>query len=75
MDYGLWYLRSNDFSLHAYIDVDWAGCVDDMKSNCCDAFVLGDRLVSWHSKKQESISLSTLEAKYIAAVSCCTQLL
>ena len=36
---------------------------------------MGNNLVSWMSKKQNSISLSTTEAKYIAADSCCTQLL
>ena len=32
-------------------------------------------MVSWYSKKQNSISLSTVEAEYIAAGSCCTQLM
>jgi len=36
---------------------------------------MGSRLVSWFSKKQSSIALSTAEAEYVAATSCCTQLL
>jgi hypothetical protein len=36
---------------------------------------LGECLVSWLSKKQSSISLSTTEAEYIAVASCCTQVL
>lgn len=36
---------------------------------------LGERLVAWHSKKQDSVSLSTAEAECIAAATCCTQVL
>ena len=36
---------------------------------------MGPRLVSWFSKKQSSIALSTVESEYVAAASCCTQLL
>jgi hypothetical protein len=38
-------------------------------------FYLGDCLVSWLSKKQSSVSLSTTEAEYIATTTCCTQVL
>ena len=56
-------------------DADWAGTTDDRKSTSGGCFYLGNNLVSWHSKKQNSISLSTAEAEYIAAGSCCAQLL
>jgi hypothetical protein len=49
--------------------------VDERKSTSGGAFFLGDSLVSWLSKKQGSISLSTIEAEYIAVSTCCTQLL
>lgn len=75
MGYGLWYPKGNDFILTAYTDVDWGGPVDDRKSTSGGAFFLGNCLVSWHSKKQASISLSTAEAEYIDAMSCCTQVL
>jgi hypothetical protein len=74
-DFGLWYPRNADLTLHAYTDADWAGSVDDRKSTSGGAFYMGPRLVSWFSKKQSSIALSTAEAEYVAAASCCTQLL
>lgn len=73
MNYGLWYPKGRDFILISNLDVDWVGCVNDKKSNSRGVFYLNDRLVAWHSKKQESISLSIVEAKYIIAASCCTQ--
>jgi hypothetical protein len=51
----------------AYTDADWAGSIDDRRSTSGATFYLGDCLVSWLSKKQSSISLSTTEAEYIAA--------
>jgi hypothetical protein len=74
-DYGLWYPKGNDLSLVAYTYVDWAGSVDDRRSTSGTTFYLGDFLVSWLSKKQSSVSLSTTEAEYIASTTCCTQVL
>eukprot|EP00253_Pinus_taeda_P025161 PITA_25161 len=74
-NYGLWYPRDTDLTLHAYTDADWAGNVDDRKSTSGGASFMGSRLVSWFSKKQSSIALSTAEAEYVAVASCCTQLL
>eukprot|EP00253_Pinus_taeda_P035620 PITA_35620 len=74
-NYGLWYPRDTDLTLHEYTDADWARSVDDRKSTSGGAFFMGSRLVSWFSKKQSSIALSTAEAEYVAAASCCTQLL
>jgi hypothetical protein len=75
MTYGLWYPRNQNFQLIAYSDADWANCVDERKSTSGGAFFLGDSLVAWLSKKKGSISLSTTEAEYIAAATCCTQIL
>eukprot|EP00253_Pinus_taeda_P014920 PITA_14920 len=72
-NYGLWYPRDIYLTLHAYTDADWAGSVDDRKSTSGGAFFMGSRLVSWFSKKQSSIALSTAEAEYVAAASCYTQ--
>ena len=74
-DYGLWYSKDSNAYLTRYSDVDWAGSVDDRKSISGGCFYLGNNLVSWMSKKQNSVSLSTAEEVYIATGSCCTQLL
>ena len=60
--YGLWYPKGNNLDLYAFTDADWAGCVDDRKTTSGETFYLGGCLVSWSSKKQSTISLSTAEA-------------
>ena len=74
-DYGLWYSKDSNACLASYSEANWAGSVDDRKSILGGCFYLGNNLVSWMSKKQNFVSLSTAEAEYIAARSCCTQLL
>eukprot|EP00253_Pinus_taeda_P026718 PITA_26718 len=74
-NYGLWYPRVTDLTLHAYTDEDSARSMDDRKSTSVGAFFMGSRLVSWFSKKQSSIELSTAEEEYVVVASCCTQLL
>lgn len=71
----LCYSNDENLTLHAYTDVDWARNIDDPKSTSGGAFYMGPQLVSWFSKKQSSISLSTEEAKYVIFAYCCTQLL
>ena len=74
-NYGLWYSKDSNACLAGYLDADWAGSVDDRKSTSGGCFYLGINLVSWMNKKQNFVSLSTAEVEYIAAGSCCTQLL
>jgi hypothetical protein len=75
MDYGLWYPRNQNFQLSVYSDANWDNCMDERKNMSGGAFFLGDSLVSWLSKKKGSISLSTTKVEYIAATTCCAQLL
>ena len=74
-DLGLWYPKESYFNLIWYSYADFAGCKVDRKSTSGGCQFLGDRLVSWSSKKQKSISTSTAEAEYIAAGRCCSQIL
>ncbi|XP_023735874.1 uncharacterized mitochondrial protein AtMg00810-like [Lactuca sativa] len=72
---GLWYPAGNDFSLQAFTDVDHAGCRLDRKNTSGGCQFLCGRLVSWSSRKQSCVSLSTAEAEYVDAASCCSQVL
>ena len=72
---GLWYPKGARFNLVGYSDADYAGDKVDRKSTSGTCQFLGRSLVSWSSKKQNSVALSTAEAEYVAAGSCCAQLL
>jgi hypothetical protein len=73
--FGLWYPKGSTFDLTGYSDADWAGCRIDRKSTSGTCQFLGRSLMSWASKKQNSVAISTAKAEYIAAGHCCAQLL
>jgi hypothetical protein len=60
--YGLRYASSVDLSLQGYVDADWAGSAVDQKSTSGCCFTLGAATVSWCSRKQIFVALSTAEA-------------
>nr|GEV83748.1 hypothetical protein [Tanacetum cinerariifolium] len=62
-------------ALTAYADANHVGCQDTRRSTSGSAQFLGDKLVSWSSKKQTSTSISSTEAKYIAMSGCCAQII
>jgi hypothetical protein len=72
---GLWYPKGANFELIGYSDSDYVGCKVERKSTSATCQLLERSLVSWSSKKQNSVALSTSEAEYILAGSCCAQLL
>ena len=72
---GLWYLRGCEFTLHIFLDADYAGCKLDRKSTNGTCQILARCLISWSSKKQETVALSTAEVEYVAVGSCCSQVL
>ncbi|GKB80775.1 retrovirus-related pol polyprotein from transposon TNT 1-94 [Tanacetum coccineum] len=65
----------SSIALTAYADVDHAGRQDTRRSTSGSMQLLGDRLVSWSSKRQKSAAISSMEAKYIALSGCCAQVL
>jgi hypothetical protein len=72
---GWWYPKGSHFELIGYTDADYAIYKVDRKSTSRTSQFLGWSLVSWSSKKQISVALSTAEVEYVAAGSCCAQLL
>ncbi|GJX21862.1 putative ribonuclease H-like domain-containing protein [Tanacetum coccineum] len=72
---GLWYPRESPLDLVAYSDSDYAAANLDRKSTTGGCQFLGRRLISWQCKKQTIVATSTTEAEYVAAASCCGQVL
>jgi hypothetical protein len=71
----LWYTKGSHFELLGYSGADYTGCKVDRKRTSDTCRFLGRSLVSWSSKKQNSVALSTAEVEYVATGSCCAQLL
>jgi hypothetical protein len=69
------YPKGSTFDLIGYSDSDYARCKVDRKSTTGTCQFMGRSLVSWSSKKQTSLALSTAEAEYVATGQCCAQLL
>nr|GEY87973.1 hypothetical protein [Tanacetum cinerariifolium] len=68
---GLWYSKDFGFELTGFSYADYAGCKDTFKSTCSGAQFLGEKLVSWSSKKQDYTTLSTAKAEYVSLSACC----
>ncbi|KAG6521378.1 hypothetical protein ZIOFF_018494 [Zingiber officinale] len=64
---GIKYLKEEDNKLVGFCDSDWAGSLDDRRSTSAYMFCLGSKIISWSSKKQSSVALSSAEVEYIAA--------
>nr|GEV26647.1 uncharacterized mitochondrial protein AtMg00810-like [Tanacetum cinerariifolium] len=70
---GLWYPKGSSFELTAFSDVDHARRIDSRKSTSGRIQFLGDKLVSWMSKKQNCTAMSSAEAEYVALSASCAQ--
>ncbi|GJZ05221.1 retrovirus-related pol polyprotein from transposon TNT 1-94 [Tanacetum coccineum] len=71
----LWYLKDSGFELISYSDADHAACKDDCKSTSGGLQFLGEKLMSWSSKKQDCTAMSTAEAEYVSLSACCAQVI
>nr|GEZ77068.1 putative ribonuclease H-like domain-containing protein [Tanacetum cinerariifolium] len=72
---GLWYPKASPFDLVAYSDSDYGGASQDRKSTTGGSQFFGRRLISWQCKKQTIVATSPTKAKYVAAASCCGQVM
>jgi hypothetical protein len=73
LDLGLHLRVSSKSELVVYLHADWAGCPDTRKSISGYAVFLGDNLVSWSSKRQNTVSHSSAEAEYRAIANAVTE--
>ena len=64
LDYALFYEAGTELQLFGYTDADWAGSMGDRRSTSGFMFSLGSAAITWSSKKQPMIALSSREAKY-----------
>nr|GEY60924.1 uncharacterized mitochondrial protein AtMg00810-like [Tanacetum cinerariifolium] len=72
---GLWYPKDSSVALTTFADADHAGCQDTRHSTSGSLQFLGERLISWLSKRQKSAVISSTKAEYIALSDCCAQIL
>nr|KYP34842.1 Retrovirus-related Pol polyprotein from transposon TNT 1-94 [Cajanus cajan] len=72
-EFGLFYKKCEKFNLLGFTDSDYVGDQDDRKSTSGCVFMLGTGVVSWFSKNQPIVTLSSTEAKFVATISCACQ--
>nr|GEX95370.1 hypothetical protein [Tanacetum cinerariifolium] len=68
-------MKDSGVELTEFSNVDYAGCKDTFKSTSGGAQFLGEKLISWSSKKQDCTSVSTAESEYVSLFACCAQVL
>ena len=72
---GLWFEKDTTYDVTGYCDADFTGDRVERKSTSGYCYFLGKSLITWSSKKQNTIALSTAEAEYVFTVNCCTYIL
>jgi len=73
LEFDIWYSKVSEFRLCGFTDSDWASSLDDRRSVSANAFTLGSEVITWSSKKQATVPLSSTKAEYIAATSSACQ--
>ncbi|CAM8890306.1 unnamed protein product [Rhodiola kirilowii] len=73
VNFGIMYKHGDGDKFWGFTDIDYAGDTEDNRSTSGYVFMLSSGAVSWSSKKQSVVALSTTEAEYIAAASSACQ--
>ena len=73
--HGIFYKAKSDIDLIGFTHSDWAGDSTNRKSTSGYVFILAEGPISWSSKKQSAIALSSTEAEYRGVVNAATQCL
>jgi len=66
IDYGITYREGGTLNPIGYVDSDYASCKDTRRSTEGNVFIIAGGLVSWESKRQETVALSTVESEHMA---------
>ena len=66
LDYGLTYSHDFELTPSAFVDADYGGCKDTWRSTSGYVFTMAGGVVTWSSKHQATIALSTIEVEYVA---------
>ncbi|KAJ9559214.1 hypothetical protein OSB04_013828 [Centaurea solstitialis] len=74
-DFGIWYKSGGEGSLEVFTDSDFAGDIDSRKSTSGYVFLWNNGAITWSSKKQDIVALSSTEAEYVAAAICACQVI
>lgn len=73
IDYGIWYKKGGKGGIKVFTDSDYAGDLNDRKSTTGHLVLWDGAAVTWSSKKQSIVALSSTEAEYVAAAACACQ--
>ena len=74
-DFGLVFQKTGQVCLEGFSDSDWAGDLDNRRSTSAYVMMLGGGAVSWKSKRQESVALSSTEAEFMASTAACKEVM
>jgi hypothetical protein len=75
LEIGIWYSASSSLDLVGFSNANFVGCGIDQKSTSGTCHFIESSPVCWFACKQSSVAQSTIEVEYVAAASCCSQIL
>ena len=74
LNYSLTHSQNSKLSPHAFADMDYGECKDTQRLTSGYVFMMAGRPVTWSSKYQATVALSTVEVEYVAMSRCAQQM-